>query len=211
MQTISQSEQSTHDTSASPIVFLVLIFLLAFPMLLFSLIGAIFYLATTILFIIFCIKGMRRTLSIIGLCFSGILLIISSVIAMGGLIVNNGSSTSANIISHPLATPKPVVASLTVKQVFDAYTENEVRANSDYKGNIIAVTGTIYDISSTSNGGAKINLRYDDSWNNVSCVFSNSDDVKKIATMSKGDTITVKGRCDGKSLWEVFLKDCTLD
>lgn len=89
---------------------------------------------------------------------------------------------------------------MSAVELAHAFNDNEVNANSLYKGKLVAVTGEIelfsdgwFDTSTiylTTNTG--------DTVSKIRCSFS-SDEKSNVAKLSKGQTVTIIGKVDGVS------------
>jgi hypothetical protein len=105
---------------------------------------------------------------------------------------------------RPTPTPTPIPTPIsyiqvTATELLTAYDENEVAANTLYKGKWLEITGTIDDISVTF-GITSVDLKNDKkySFTDVYCSFGfNSNNDSDFATIKKGDVVTIRGRCDG--------------
>jgi hypothetical protein len=91
-----------------------------------------------------------------------------------------------------------------------AYEGNEVKADKTYKDKTIETSGKIDDI------GVMLGQTYvilssevDFSLTSVQCFFDDKTPIDKIADLNKGDTVTIQGVVDGKSM-NVSVNDCLL-
>lgn len=118
-----------------------------------------------------------------------------------------GNAWAAEISSKPVPE-----YDLTAAQLSKEYNENEVAASMKYKGNLIQVSGKISsigrDIFDTSSivqldvpGGYGL---YD-----VMCYFKSEDDAL-LATLKKGQTITIIGTGDTFAMGSPQLKKCKI-
>lgn len=90
-----------------------------------------------------------------------------------------------------------------------AYEKNEIRADEVLKGHVLEVGGRVDNISRDMLGTMFIMLHSEYTIiANVQCYLGESqkDSVMRI---SRGQKITIRGRCDGK-LVNVLLKDCII-
>lgn len=118
-------------------------------------------------------------------------------------------STSGSSAAAPVAAPKPPEQAIVMSasDLMAAYKNNEVSADLKYKGKLIQVTGKVGDIKKdlfdniyvTIGTGAMFEIP------EVQAFFDQSD-VMKAASLSKGQKVTVVGRCDGLMM-NVMLKD----
>ena len=100
---------------------------------------------------------------------------------------------------------------LTAQQLFSEYEANEVAADLKYKGKVLLVTGVVTDIGKDIFDTPFIEMSLDQfGLEGVRCKFAEKE-VPGIASISKGQTITVKGKGDGKLVFSVELRGCTLE
>ncbi|HEX8919916.1 MAG TPA: hypothetical protein VF766_00470 [Pyrinomonadaceae bacterium] len=120
------------------------------------------------------------------------------------------SQSSTAPVSSNATTNVPAPIPVTATALYQDYEANEVAADEKYKGKTLAVSGTVDSIGKdiTDTMYVTLNSGKQYSITNVQCMF---DDEHKnaLSRLSKGQKITIKGRCDGK-LGNVFLKDCVL-
>ena len=111
-------------------------------------------------------------------------------------------------LGGPLEPPIEVNAS----DMVSAYRENTAVANNKYKDNVVQVTGTVGKIEEQwvelesekgfVRGGVDL-LRVH--------VYFNDQDKGKMATLTKGQSITVKGICTGKGIGDsIDVEKCVL-
>ncbi len=102
----------------------------------------------------------------------------------------------------PAATPTPIpeILKITAVDLANIYKANEINADKLYKGRQIELTGNVYDISDML-GSQSITIEGQE-YNNVLCFFKpNQKD--KLATLQKGQSITIIGVVEGYSLMTV--------
>ncbi|MFL0252886.1 OB-fold protein [Clostridium neuense] len=128
--------------------------------------------------------------------------------AMGG---NKNATTSTNT-TDTKKTEKKKVEAITVSAVdlAKAYEDNEVNADKNYKGKTVLTSGTINDIGVIA-GQTFIVLSSgkDFAVTNVQCFFKEKGEIDKISNLKKGDTVTIQGVVDGKSM-NVGVNNCVL-
>ena len=97
---------------------------------------------------------------------------------------------------------------ISAKKLYREYDSNEVLADEKYKGKQIAVTGVISDIGKDIFNDPYITLSggYLD---NVNCYFD-KESIKIISKIRKGQKLTVIGKCNGKVITDVIIKDCEI-
>ena len=89
-----------------------------------------------------------------------------------------------------------------VVDLVEEYKENEVSADSKYKGKTVKVTGIVKDIGKDILDSAYITINdgKDITWDYAQCYFKNKDEVAKIENLSKGDMVTLIGMVCNYSL-----------
>ncbi len=94
---------------------------------------------------------------------------------------------------------------VTASQLYASYDGNEVAADEKYKGKKLAVTGIVGNISKGIFDEAIVSLEIG-FLQNINCDFG--DNTKAVSRLSKGDRITIIGKCEGFILSQVILGDC---
>ena len=109
------------------------------------------------------------------------------------------------VINLPQANikSKDAVETISAVALYEAYSNNEKRANRKYTGKVIQLSGEIDEIYPDENNAPVVVLR-SDSGDLVSVVTLELSQEKKIASYKEGDQITVKALCSG-ILMEVTL------
>lgn len=147
----------------------------------------------------------KKPAVIIGLIF-WIVALIFFFKACGAL--GNSPSASSNNAS------KEVSAEITSTDLWNAYSDNEINADNQYKDKLIAVTGTITDIGKDSvSGNPCVSLNSGDQLGiyPIQCFFSKDDaSNEQVSALKNGDSITIYGTCAGKYLVTVQLSGCYL-
>jgi hypothetical protein len=87
-----------------------------------------------------------------------------------------------------------------------AYAANQVRADLAYKGRSIYVRGVVTEIGVTLGDTPYVFLSGPDGPPGVQCTFAESDK-SELANVQKGQTLTISGRCDGKTMAWVLVED----
>lgn len=104
----------------------------------------------------------------------------------------------ANVLKVPLRT------------LLAEYKDNELRGDAKFKGKIVQVSGTAGDVKKDLLGSAFVIVGTGAALEipQVQCFFDEKNE-KRIAALSKGDPITVRGRVEGLMM-NVLMKDCEL-
>ena len=93
-------------------------------------------------------------------------------------------------------TPKENIeyTAVTVDELFDELSENAVNADEKYTGSYLAVTGNLSVIDSDGSYIAIEPVNDEYTLDSVHCRIKTSEQLDKVKTLSKGETITVKGK-----------------
>ena len=109
----------------------------------------------------------------------------------------------------PQANPSSAPIVVTASQLEQAYNDNSVAADQKYKGNLIEVSGVIVDIGTGLFNEPYVMLAGDTMGDNVQCIFDASED-NAIASLVKGQSVTLEGTGDGSSLSNAALSHCSI-
>ena len=105
---------------------------------------------------------------------------------------------------------QPVQYFVTASELYTAYYQNEVDADSRFRGRVIQVTGTVDRIDEDVLGDTYITLKNpEDKWTSIQCYFPEGRR-SELARLESGQIAHVKGVCYGKSVLNVLVKGCTL-
>ena len=108
----------------------------------------------------------------------------------------SSSSTSAKTESvKETDTPAPIeYTAVSVNDMMSQLDDNALGASDKYKGQYLEITGRLGNIDSS---GKYISLYSDDEYAiiGVQCQIKNDEQRSKVASMAKGDTVTLKGKC----------------
>lgn len=117
---------------------------------------------------------------------------------------DKGAAATGGESTTPLAsTDQPVKKTeakpieVTAKDYYDSYESNEVNADAKYKGKAIAITGEVDGVSKTF-GIVSVNLKAAEYIKEVRCKLKADADA---ASIVKGQTVTLVGIGDGKTLY----------
>lgn len=100
--------------------------------------------------------------------------------------------------------------SITSTDLLKAYEKNGLDADNQYKDKVLAVTGIVGTVGKDILDQPYITLKSDDSYNltSIQC-YLNEIGIDQAVSISKGDTVTVIGICNGENM-NVTLKDCAI-
>jgi len=114
-----------------------------------------------------------------------------------------GSQTQAAAEQQKAATK------VTALALAGAYKDNEVAADATYKGQIVEVSGTVDTIGKDVLDTPYITLATGQySFESVQCMFAKSDE-PQLATVTKGQSITLRGEVSGK-MGNVLVRGCSI-
>ena len=125
--------------------------------------------------------------------------------------LKDDTTTPTNTTNNtPVAKQEIEALKISAIDLAKQYVDNEVKADKDYKDKLIEVNGKITEIG-VSFGQTYIVLSsgVDFSLTNIQCFFDDKAEIDKISDLNKGDTVTVQGTVDGKSL-NVGVVKCKL-
>lgn len=118
--------------------------------------------------------------------------------------------TKAPKPAAPVSTyvPRQVIHASAI-EIVQAYTENEVRGDQRFKGNLVEVTGRVEAVANNAfDGSPYVNL-VGSGIHVVRCEFIKPD-ATLLAPLRRGQQVTIRGQCNGKSLTGVTLIGCRL-
>ena len=102
----------------------------------------------------------------------------------------------------------PARISISAIRLMQAYTDNGVAADKEYKGKILIVSGTIDDIAKDFSGTPYVTLKTNEAFSTVQCLFSRKDE-SALSLLKKGQAIRIEGKCNGQTL-NVILRNCSI-
>lgn len=144
-----------------------------------------------------------------------VVIVIAVIVVIAAIANLGGDEESDPGASQGAGTPKTEQTTeetikVSAADLIKAYDENEVSADSRYKGKKLEVTGIIGDIGKDVLDDSYITLGSGGDFEIVSAqCYIKKDNLDAAAKLKKGDKITVVGKCNGSSL-NVILKDCTI-
>ena len=109
--------------------------------------------------------------------------------------VTTASSEKKETATKPKEEAAPIeYTAVSVNDMMSDLDSNAMGASDKYKGKYLEITGKLSNIDAA---GKYIDLMADGDFEiiGVQCYIKNDDQKSKIASMSKGDTVTLKGKC----------------
>lgn len=101
---------------------------------------------------------------------------------------------------------RTVSYSVSAKEIFHEYKDNEVAADNKYKGQVVVVFGQIDSIGKDILDQAYVALGTGELIGSVQCFFDKNKE-KSVAQLHKGQSLSIKGVVTGK-MGNVLLKHC---
>lgn len=92
--------------------------------------------------------------------------------------------------------------SIDAVTLFNAFSQNEKKANADYLDKVLQVRGEVTNITTNADGLTVILLKTDDMMFGINCTME-----EKNSSIKTGDQVTLKGLCTGY-LTDVVLIRC---
>jgi len=111
--------------------------------------------------------------------------------------------------SEPAEPSPPKAIEVSPAALVRQYDENEIKADNDYEGKVLRVTGPVSDIGKDLMGSIFVTLDGGHPVREVQVLFDDSH-ADKIANLSKGDRITIRGTCEGLMM-NVQIHDAVLE
>ncbi len=121
-------------------------------------------------------------------------LIILIVFCAIGYAAGGGSDSSSSGSAKKEESASIEYTAVSVNDMMTALNDNAMGASDKYKGKYLEITGKLANIDAA---GKYINLMADGDFEiiGVQCYIKNDDQKAKISSLTKGDTVTLKGKC----------------
>jgi hypothetical protein len=119
-------------------------------------------------------------------------------------------ANSTTIKPKPTKTSKPTakILKLTASELSKEYQKNEIKANNLYKDKNVEIEGKIESITESDFLVNTVSIRLEGyNYNCISCLMKSR---KGLEDYNIGDKITIKGKCDGISVFDVCIVDCEM-
>lgn len=105
---------------------------------------------------------------------------------------------------------KEEVIKVSAVDLAKAYEENEVKADKSYKDKTAEISGKVNDIGVVAGQTyVVLSAEKDFALTNVQCFFKEQAEIDKVSNLKKGDTVTIQGKIDGKSM-NVGVNNCII-
>ena len=131
------------------------------------------------------------------------LLVVVLLLGIGGAASGGGSgsdsstATTSDSAQTEEAAPEEKAIEyqdVSVETLFDALESNAMNASDTYKGQYISVSGILGTIDSDGSYIAVESSNDNYIFQSVTCYIKNDEQLEKVKSLSKGDSITVKGK-----------------
>jgi hypothetical protein len=130
-----------------------------------------------------------------------------SVIALSQInCSSNSNNSSATKTNSPDTTPATPIAAA---ELIEAYRMEAADGAGKYKGQTLAVTGTVSRSGKDYLNRLYVNLKADNPIIEVHCTY-NEEQKDAMSALKAGEQVTIRGVCDGRLSTWVVLKDSVL-
>lgn len=121
-------------------------------------------------------------------------LIIIIVFCAIGYAAGSGSDSGSSGSTKKEESAPIEYTTVSVNDMMTALNDNAMGASDKYKGKYLEITGKLTNIDAA---GKYIDLMADGDFEiiGVQCYIKNDDQKAKISSLTKGDTVTLKGKC----------------
>lgn len=145
----------------------------------------------------------------------GIIGVIVLLWVIGSLVDGETTTSETSTSENPTSaasttTPIPAILKVTSLKMSSDYQDNQVAADAKYKGNVVQISGAVQSIGKDildkpyiELGGSTATLF------GVQCMFGKGDE-PQLATVSKGNTLTLQGRVSGSLVGNVIVNECSI-
>lgn len=162
---------------------------------------------------ILCIARGRVGQGIIGLIGTtvgaGIAYLIGLGLMAGGILALSDAGLQAQQNRHQAtAANSAETIGISAAQLLRDYEAGEIAANNKYKNRILDIGGRIADIGKDATGIPYIALGAENrnASRVIRCLFA-AEDARKLERLSKGDDISIRGKCDGMTGNAIVVRD----
>lgn len=127
------------------------------------------------------------------------------------LIIQGCSSAAGSPSTPPPKQTEPdreQVISITARDLYAEYSNNEIAADQKYDDKLLRVSGTVEGVGKDIFDDMYVSLKTDDILGNVRCMLSDSE-ASEAASLTEGQSIVVGGK-NTDFLMDVTLKGCVI-
>lgn len=137
---------------------------------------------------------------------AALLLALLLAVVMCGKLSSSGTAGGPMSVAAPSAVPVVQVDAMTLWREYDA---NEVAADLKYKGQMLAVTGTVFSIDKNFADDIIVRLESPNSFRTIMATLHDSQ-VAAAARLTKGSNILMSCRGAGSIMGSPSLNDCVV-
>ncbi len=143
--------------------------------------------------------GFLKGCGLVFLVFVGFIIISAAI----------GGNHNENIDPSSIIVDQPKeVISISARQLYDEYIENQIAADLKYENEILEISGTVDSIGKDILDNMYVSLKTNDLIGSVQCMLEDSE-LEKAVNLANGQSIIVQGEVSG-FLVNVILRDCTI-
>jgi len=140
-----------------------------------------------------------------------ILIIFGSVVILYNIGKTDESETTSTTTpaDEPAtpAAPEEEAIPVTAVELFSAYKENTIAADSQYKDKLVEVSGAVDNIGKDILDAPYVSMNCGGQcFGSVQCMLKAGEDTKALS-LKQGDAVTFRGRVDGY-LMNVLIREC---
>lgn len=135
-----------------------------------------------------------------------LIIVFVSLVALGQINCASNSNQSATKTNSPDTSP---ATPITAAELIESYRMEAADGAGKYKGQTLAVTGTVSRSGKDYLNRLYVNLKADNPVIEVHCTY-NEDQKDAMSALKAGEQVTIKGVCDGRLSTWVVLKDSVL-
>ncbi|RKH48390.1 OB-fold protein [Corallococcus sicarius] len=115
--------------------------------------------------------------------------------------------TTGKASTPPMTPAVPALLHVGPRELWDAYTDNEVAADMKYRGKEVEVAGLIQDIAKDATDSIVISLDVGEMMSSVMCLVPD-EQMQAVAELSKGQLVAFHGKVRGLFLKRPVVQDC---
>ena len=141
--------------------------------------------------------------------------ILSGILGLFLIIILGSALGSGNddrpTSSSPTAaeTEEVQAISITARQLYQEYSDNQIAADAKYEDQWLEITGTVESIGKDIVDDMYVSLETGNLVGSVQCMLEDSE-FEEAANLSEGQSVTVIGKNDGMLL-NVIVRKCTIE
>ena len=157
---------------------------------------------------------MKKLFKWVGISFGGLAVLMILVGVFAGKKPASEAATAVQPVADAApatvapAPAAPVAVTVTAGTLYDAYDSNEVAADQKYKGQLLAVSGTVQSIDKDVFNNIIVSLKTKNEFMAVRA-YLNKEHEPLAASLGKGQKISWTCTGDGKMVGSPVIRDCS--